>query len=147
MNTAEEICESLLSLVLQRMRTIVLVRHKDKATEAANTFRTYLETQERGDLLKPPGHNPDFVKLSNGSWVFFIPCEELGPYEDVGQADFVLWPTLGGNYGQVRYRDWRVARASQDLPWRELAVSDVASSPNPTEESVWSRLVGEDDIG
>ena len=145
MKTAEEICEALRGVILNRQRVIVLLRHTERATEAADRFRAYLTEDKRATLLKPPGTNPDFVKLSNGAWVFFIGCEELGPNEDVGQADFVFWPTEGGDYAQVKHREWRLARSAQDTPWRPLEVNPD-DAPR-SEGTVWKRLAGEDDIG
>jgi len=145
MKTAEEICVALRDVILNRQRVIVLLRHKDRATEAANRFRAFLVEEKRESLLKNPGSNPDFVKLSNGAWVFFIASEELDPTEDVGQADYVLWPTEGGVYAMLRHRDWRLVRSSQDSPWRPLEVSPEEASPG--EGTVWERLAGEDIIG
>lgn len=147
MKTAEEICEALRDVVLGRFRVIVLLRHKGKSTEAAERFRSYLVEDGRADLLKTPGANPDFVKLGNGAWVFFIACEELEPNEDVGQADFVFWPTEGGDYAQVRHREWKLARLAQDGPWRPLDVSPDAPESSGDGGTVWDRLSAEDDIG
>ncbi len=146
MKTAEEICEALRDRVLERHRVIVLLRHRGKSTEAAERFRAYLIEEGREKLLRPPGSNPDFVKLTSGAWVFFLACEELSPHEDVGQPDFVLWPTEGGIYALVKHRDWKLARSVTETPWRPLEVSPD-EGPKLTEGSLWEKLAGEDEIG
>jgi len=146
MKTAEEVCEALRDVVLNRQRAIVLLRHKGKSTEAADHFRAFLVDDDREKLLKSPGANPDFVKLTNGAWVFFIACEELSPTEDVGQPDYVFWPSDGGDYAQVRHRDWRLARAGADTPWRPLPIVEE-DGPKLAEGSLWDKLAAEDEIG
>lgn len=145
MRTQDEILATLLDIILNRHRVIVLLRHKGKSTAAADRFRLYLKEDGRDELVKPPGSNPDFVKLTNGAWVFFIPCEELDVEDDVGQPDYVIWPTEGGVYALVKHREWRLARAKTDDPWRPVEVSE--EPPVFEEGSVWDRLTGKDDIG
>lgn len=147
METAEEICGALQVAVLGRQRVIVLLKHAEKASAAAERFRAWLTEAKLENLLRPVATNPDFVKLSNGAWVFFVGCEELAPEDEVGQADFVLWPTEGGIYEQFRYRDWRDARAGQPSPWRPVVVVSEEEPAVTGERTIWDRLCGEDDIG
>jgi len=146
MQAQEEIFESLReTLVNNRQRVIVLLRHTGKATDAANRFRSFLEDGGWEKLLKPGGSNPDFVKLTTGAWAFFIACEELDLGDEVGHPDFMLWPTEGGVYALVKHREWRMIRATQDNPWRPVEVSE--EPPVFQEGSVWDRLTGKDEIG
>lgn len=145
MKTQEEILVALRDIILNRHRVIVLLRHTGKSTAAADSFRVFLEEDGRKPLVKPPGSNPDFVKLTNGAWVFFIACEELDVSDDVGQPDFVIWPTEGGVYAVVKHREWKLARGKMDEPWRPV---DVSEEPPVFEEgSVWDRLTSKDEIG
>lgn len=145
MKSQEEILEVLRDIILNRQRVIVLLRHKDKSTAAAGRLRLFLEEEGRSALLKPPGSNPDNVRLTNGAWVFFIACEELAPDDEVGQPDYMIWPTEGGVYALVRHRDWKLIRAHEESPWRPAEVSE--EPPTFEEGSVWDRLTGRDDIG
>ena len=145
MQTQDEILVTLTDIINNRQRVIVLLRHTGKSAAAAELFRAHLIVEEREKLLKPPGSNPDFVKLTSGAWVFFIACEELTVDEEVGQPDYVLWPSEGGDYAVVKHRDWKLIRAKEESPWRP--VEQFEDPVQFQEGSVWDRLTGEDEIG
>ena len=145
MKTQDEILVTLTEIINNRQRVIVLLRHTGKSAAAAVLFRDHLTSEGREKLLKQPGANPEFVKLTNGAWVFFIACEELTVDEEVGQPDFVLWPSEGGEYAVVKHRDWKLIRAKEESPWRPT--EQFEDSPHFAEGSVWDRLTGEDEIG
>lgn len=145
MQSQEEILPALEQILTVRKRVIVLVRDVSQSTAAADALRAHLAGTDLGPKVKPSGRNADFVKLSTGAWAFFIACTELAPDEDVGQPDFVLWPTEGGVYATVTHSDWKAVRTQSDSPWRPLAVFDDAEPVEP--DSVWDRLVSDKDFG
>ena len=83
MKTAEEVCEALRDVVLNRQRIIVLLRHTGRSTEAADRFRAFLTEEKREALLKPAGANPDFVKLGES---FGIDAVRASSPEELGTA-------------------------------------------------------------
>jgi hypothetical protein len=147
MRTQEEILAALETIILSQRRAIVLLKSEGKSTDAAKLFRTYMQEKDLGHLLKPEGLNPDFVKLGNGSWVFFLACVELDPSEDVGHPDFIVWPTKDGVYAVVTHRDWRLLRAKEQDPWRPPDAFEEPLNSEDGENSVWSQLTANDDIG
>lgn len=147
MRTQEEILEALETIILSQRRAIVLLKSEGKSTDAAKLFRTFMQERDQGHLLKPEGLNPDFVKLGNGSWVFFIACTELDPSEDVGHPDFIVWPTEDGVYAVVAHRDWRLLRSKEQSPWRPPDAFEEPPTTEDSEDTVWDRLTGKDAIG
>jgi hypothetical protein len=99
--------------------------------------------KNRQPALKPEGMNPTFVQVTNGGWVFIDAAEELSPEDEIGQPQFVYWPSEGGAYEKVAYDLWKRARLAGNV-FRPVT---IATPKKKTEgrPTAWDRLLEEDD--
>jgi hypothetical protein len=138
---------------LAKGRILFLCQELTQADRLADRFRKALmdraieegmgEVSARTRLFRPAGSNPSFVQLLNGGWVFFYPAKDLGPDEDVGHAQFVYWPSEGGNYEKVGFDFWRKERRKGCI-YRPLTTAEEKAPKKKGPRTAWDRLLEDD---
>ena len=145
------------STIHNRSRSILLVKSSEQAEKIAHKVREGIEQELPNWLppdgrqrlaslqppkLKPGGSNPTFVQMTHGGWVFVWPADDMGPEEDIGQPQFVYWPSEGGAYEKVTYELWQKGRLAGNV-WRPVTIS---TAPKKTERlTAWERLLLDED--
>jgi hypothetical protein len=148
-----------------RERSVFLCRTEQFADRIAFRFRKILheenfaqkwvtdpkalewaENPQTGGLCKPPGSNPSFVQLYNGGWVFFHDINDLDAGDDVGHANFVYWPSEGGNYEKVTYEFWRSERSRSADPYRLVLTAESQSKTQKQgPRTAWDIILEDED--
>lgn len=136
---------------LQRGRIVFLVQTEAQADKLATRFRKVLNEESStegwaarsGNLALPSKSNPGFVQLYCGGWVFFQAINDLEADEDIGQVQWVYWPTEGGNYERVSYDFWRQERRKGSV-YRPILVAEVKTKTSGS-RTAWDIILDGDD--
>jgi hypothetical protein len=151
-----EMMEEIGREALSRGRCIVLVKHQEQAEKVSLKIRTAIReelmdnpdnyTGPRGGrppMLKPLGNNLSFIQITNGGWVFVWPADDMDANEEIGQPQFVYWPSEGGAYEKVTYDLWKLNRLAGTI-YRPMTVA-TPKKKTPGRPTAWDRLLSEDD--
>lgn len=141
---------------IEKARLVFLVQDLDQADRLADRFRKALideaveqgvsEIAARTKLFRPAGANPSFVQMVNGGWVFFYPAKDLAADDEIGHAQYVYWPSEGGNYEKVSFDFWRRERRKGAI-FRPVSTAEGAAA-KPKKKgrpTAWDRLLEDDD--
>lgn len=150
-----EMMEEIARAALMKGRMILLVKTPEQADKISTRLRTalakelvenpslYTPARGRGPLLKPMGSNPSFVQLTHGGWVFIWPADDMSADEELGQPQYVYWPSEGGTYEKVPYNIWQAARAAGHV-YRPVSIA-TPKKKNPGRPTAWDRLMADED--
>lgn len=139
---------------LGKRRSLVLVKTPAQADKIADKIRealrdeivanpeAYRPARGRTVLIRPIGSNPSLIQTTNGGWVFVWPADDMGADEDIGDPEFVYWPSEGGAYEKVTYSLWKKHRAAGDI-YRPVVVTQPRKATGP--RTAWDRLLDDED--
>jgi hypothetical protein len=150
-----EMMEEIARAALMKGRMILLVKTPEQAEKVSKRLRDAISVElrdnaslftparGRGPLLKAIGSNPSFVQLTHGGWVFIWPADDMSADEELGQPQFVYWPSEGGAYEKVPYNIWQAARGAGHI-YRPVSIAPPKKK-NPGRPTAWDRLMADED--